>query len=79
MSINVNINIKPGQLVGIIGKVGSGKSTLLSSILGETTKFSGELKRRGSISFCPENPWLMNSTIKENIVFHNELNEEKYQ
>ena len=31
---DININIKPGQFVSIIGKVGSGKSSLLKSIIG---------------------------------------------
>lgn len=30
---NINIRIKPGQLIGMTGKVGSGKSGLLGVIL----------------------------------------------
>lgn len=32
---DVNINIKKGSLVAIIGKIGSGKSSLLKSLLGD--------------------------------------------
>jgi ABC-type lipoprotein export system ATPase subunit len=39
----ININIKPGSLVGIVGQVGCGKSTLLSAMLGETDKLSGDV------------------------------------
>jgi len=32
---NINLQIKKGELVIIIGKVGSGKSTLLSTLIGD--------------------------------------------
>ena len=32
---NVNVNVKAGALVAVVGSVGSGKSSLLSAILGE--------------------------------------------
>jgi len=32
---NINLKVKKGELVFIIGKVGSGKSTLLSTIIGD--------------------------------------------
>lgn len=34
---NINVHIKHGSLVAIVGAVGSGKSSLLSTILGEVT------------------------------------------
>ena len=37
----INIKIKPGALVAIIGPVGSGKSSLISAFLGEMYKLSG--------------------------------------
>jgi len=32
---NINLKVKKGELVFVIGKVGSGKSTLLSAIIGD--------------------------------------------
>ena len=40
---SVNLQIKEGSFVGIVGQVGCGKSTLLSAILGETEKLSGDV------------------------------------
>jgi ABC-type Mn2+/Zn2+ transport system ATPase subunit len=43
---NINLRVKDGQLVAIVGAVGSGKSSLLSAILGEMIKVSGKVKRK---------------------------------
>lgn len=32
---NINLSVKKGELVAIVGKVGSGKSSVLSALLGE--------------------------------------------
>ncbi len=39
----INLEVKKGQLVAIIGRVGSGKTSLLNAILGEISKVRGEL------------------------------------
>jgi len=41
---NVNLKLKAGELVYLIGKTGSGKSTLLKAIYGELKPKSGQLK-----------------------------------
>lgn len=38
---DININIKAGQFVAVVGTVGSGKSSLLGAILGEMEKIKG--------------------------------------
>jgi ABC-type lipoprotein export system ATPase subunit len=40
---SINVKIKPGSFVGIVGQVGCGKSTLLSAMLGETDKLGGRV------------------------------------
>ena len=40
---SINVKIKEGSFVGIVGQVGCGKSTLLSAILGETEKVAGDV------------------------------------
>ena len=47
---HVNMEVKQGEAVGIIGTNGSGKSTILKIITGVLTKTSGELKVNGRIS-----------------------------
>ena len=45
---SINLHIRPGQLVGIVGQVGAGKSSLLSCLLGEMEKACGSVKIRVS-------------------------------
>jgi len=47
----INMDIKPGTFVAIIGKVGSGKTTLLKSILKMVFKKSGSAKKNGVIGY----------------------------
>ncbi len=47
---NINLSIKKGEIVGLLGKNGAGKSTLLKVITGVLSKTSGELIVDGKIS-----------------------------
>lgn len=44
---DINFNIMPGEVVGIIGKNGAGKSTLLKILTGITPPSTGEIKMSG--------------------------------
>jgi ABC-type transport system involved in cytochrome bd biosynthesis fused ATPase/permease subunit len=50
--------------------VGSGKSTLLKAILGEIENISGtrQMRRGIKVAFCDQEPWLLDQSVKENIV-----------
>ena len=43
MTYSINLNIKPGQLVAVVGHVGAGKSSLISALLGEMEKMTGRV------------------------------------
>ncbi|WP_186646180.1 ABC transporter transmembrane domain-containing protein [Fluviispira vulneris] len=75
---NCNLNIISGELVIIVGSVGCGKTTLLNAILGEAIKINGKIKYNGKISYVPQVPWLINKTLKENILFKNDENFDRY-
>ncbi|RMZ95784.1 canalicular multispecific organic anion transporter 1 [Brachionus plicatilis] len=74
----INCEIPHQRLVAIVGKVGSGKSSILSSILGEMCKTEGNLNIDGSISYVPQQAWIQNATVRENIVFGNEFDHKYY-
>ncbi|ODV84224.1 hypothetical protein CANARDRAFT_8901 [[Candida] arabinofermentans NRRL YB-2248] len=66
---DVNFKANKGELNCIIGRVGSGKSSLMQAMLGDLHKTKGMVFTYGSIAYVSQIPWIMNGTIKENILF----------
>ena len=75
---DININIKKGSLVAVVGTVGSGKSSLISAILGDMNKMNGSVNVSGQIAYVPQQAWIQNMTLKNNILFDKEDQERKY-
>ncbi len=77
---DVSMDIMPGELTIIIGPVASGKSTLLKALLGEARMYAGsvEFTVPEEIAYCDQDAWLLNRTVKENILAYDEYNEELY-
>eukprot|EP01029_Cantina_marsupialis_P003080 TRINITY_DN1290_c0_g1_i7.p1 TRINITY_DN1290_c0_g1~~TRINITY_DN1290_c0_g1_i7.p1 ORF type:complete len:1228 (-),score=221.18 TRINITY_DN1290_c0_g1_i7:236-3691(-) len=73
---DINLNVKKGELLIIIGSVGSGKSSLLQALLGEMKQIDGSLNIHGSVAYLPQKPWILNDTIQNNIALGN-LDREK--
>lgn len=80
-NINLFIDNKDmkGKVIGIIGDTASGKSSLLNAIAGNITKTSGTRKIKGKISLCEQVPWMINGSIKENILFGLSFNKDRYE
>ncbi|CAM6030921.1 unnamed protein product [Sphagnum balticum] len=75
---NVDIEIKKGSLVAIVGMVGSGKSTLLASLLGEVPRVAGKVQVSGSIAYVAQTAWIQNGTIQDNILFGRPMDHRRY-
>ncbi|CAM5157939.1 unnamed protein product [Natator depressus] len=75
----VTLDIKPGCLVAVVGAVGSGKSSLVSAVLGEMENLKGHINIQGSVAYVPQQAWIQNTTLKDNILFGLELDEARYQ
>ena len=110
---NINLEVKRGEFVCIIGDTGAGKSSLLSAVIGdmifvpdaEIHAFGGldqqgdkdsfdQLRQRvlgpgftavkkpiqvsGSISYVEQTSWIQNKTIKDNVLFGQALDEQRY-
>merc|ERR1712226_750546 len=81
---DIDFKVKKGSCIAIIGKTGSGKTSLLNSLfnemyMSETDGANPLVKIKGSVSYLPQNAKLMSKTVKENILFYSEYNEEKYK
>ncbi|XP_026349643.2 ATP-binding cassette sub-family C member 2 [Ursus arctos] len=76
---DVNLDITPGQLVAVVGAVGSGKSSLMSAMLGEMENVHGHVTIKGTVAYVPQQSWIQNGTIKNNILFGSEFDEKRYQ
>lgn len=44
---NINLNLKDGQIIGLVGENGSGKTTLLRTLAGIERNYQGEVKING--------------------------------
>ena len=82
---DLNLNIKIGSKVGIIGKSGSGKSTFLDLFTGLLNPSKGKISVDGidikesikswqnNIAYVPQDIYLTDDTIKNNIALGNDL------
>lgn len=90
---NINLKIKEGKTLAILGRTGSGKTTLVNLILRMYNSPQGQLSIGGhdinriplrtlreSIGYVPQDNFLFSTTIRDNIAFSNvEMNMEKVE
>jgi ABC-type multidrug transport system fused ATPase/permease subunit len=75
-----NFEIRKGLLNVVVGPVGCGKSTLLNALLGEITIANGKVMVDDSpIAYCQQSPWLINASVKENILNQSPYDETWYK
>ncbi|KAF5287553.1 hypothetical protein FQA39_LY15882 [Lamprigera yunnana] len=76
---NLNLQIKRGTLVAVIGPVGSGKSSLLHAILKELPISMGSLEINGTVSYASQEPWLFPGNVRQNILFGQQWEKSRYR
>lgn len=74
---NINLEIKHGEFIVITGSIGSGKSSLLAAFNGDISMITGFIELSGEALLC-SNPWIQNTTVRENILFGLEYNRDRY-
>ncbi|KAM4742656.1 ATP-binding cassette sub-family C member 5 isoform 2-T3 [Anableps anableps] len=75
----ITLNVQKGQLLGVCGCVGSGKTSLISAILGQMTVLEGSVAVRGRMAYVAQQAWILNATLRDNILFGQEYQEDRYQ
>jgi len=79
----VDIEVRAGQLVALVGRVGSGKSAVLAALLGELDAAAGaegsEIDLHGRCAVCTQEPFIQNKTVRDNILFGQKFDAERYQ
>lgn len=75
---DIDITVEPGEIVGVVGLVGCGKSSLVNAMIGEMIKINGDIKYNGRLAYIAQNPWIMNGTLRENIIMNIPYDEKKY-
>ncbi|MCQ2799214.1 MAG: ABC transporter ATP-binding protein/permease [Bacilli bacterium] len=87
---NVSLTIKPGELIGVVGKIGSGKTSLATALLRLYNFKEGTLfidgvdlmkadieSLRENISYAPQDNFLFSDTIANNISFSSSAGNQK--
>lgn len=65
----ISFSAPKGHLVGVCGPVGSGKTSLLLAILGQMRLVNGQMARDGSCAFVSQQAWIINGTLRDNVLF----------
>ncbi|SCU78640.1 LAFA_0A07668g1_1 [Lachancea sp. 'fantastica'] len=91
---NLSLDFKVGQLNVVLGPTGSGKTSLLMGLLGEMDLIDGKVYTpcldaredliveadgmTNSVAYCSQAAWLLNDTVRNNILFSSPFNEARY-
>eukprot|EP00698_Gefionella_okellyi_P006037 TRINITY_DN1547_c0_g1_i4.p1 TRINITY_DN1547_c0_g1~~TRINITY_DN1547_c0_g1_i4.p1 ORF type:complete len:1227 (+),score=297.00 TRINITY_DN1547_c0_g1_i4:50-3682(+) len=76
---DLNIVAYPGDVVMVVGSVGSGKSAVVQGIMGDLECSTGDRYLAGRVGYVPQQAWIMNASLRENILFGLPYDEAKYE
>ncbi|XP_072734668.1 multidrug resistance-associated protein 1 isoform X3 [Ciconia boyciana] len=71
----IDLTVPQGSLLAVVGQVGAGKSSLLSALLGELEKMDGCVTMKGTTAYVPQQAWIQNASVEDNILFGKEMDE----
>eukprot|EP00303_Exanthemachrysis_gayraliae_P000900 CAMPEP_0205999878 /NCGR_PEP_ID=MMETSP1464-20131121/1128_1 /ASSEMBLY_ACC=CAM_ASM_001124 /TAXON_ID=119497 /ORGANISM="Exanthemachrysis gayraliae, Strain RCC1523" /LENGTH=94 /DNA_ID=CAMNT_0053373109 /DNA_START=19 /DNA_END=300 /DNA_ORIENTATION=- len=63
----------------VVGAVGSGKTSLVSALLGEMRMEAGTVTLNGSVSYVAQQAWILNATVRDNVLFFQPFDEARYR
>ncbi|TPX37470.1 hypothetical protein SmJEL517_g00565 [Synchytrium microbalum] len=74
---DLTMKLERGKLIGVIGDIASGRS-LLAALMGQLKRTKGSISKFGTIGYLPQEPWLVMSTLKDNVLFGCPFEQSKY-
>ena len=76
---DISLEVRAGELVAVVGQTGAGKSSLCAAMLGEMVQREGApLVAPRSAAYCAQTAWILNATVRENIVFGEAFDAARY-
>ena len=83
----INLTVEKEELVTMIGETGSGKTCLINCILQNLELLNSNNNEKEvkyynfspRISYASQDPWIMNGTIRDNIIFYGNYDEKRYK
>ncbi|KAF9348068.1 Multidrug resistance-associated protein 1 [Mortierella sp. NVP85] len=75
---DIDLKIPDGSLTAVVGRIGQGKSSLLNAIIGDIYKLKGTVTVYGTIAYVPQQAWIINATLRDNIVFGKPFDQQKF-
>lgn len=74
-----NLSVKKGEVLAVCGPVGSGKSVFINGIIEEMPSSNETIiKINGNVSYMAQNAFILNTTLRENILFGRPYDEVYY-
>ena len=76
---DVNLQLRPGEKVAVVGEMGSGKSSLLHLLLAELwAQGDSVLEVPRKAAYSGQTPHIIEGTLRDNVLFHSDMNRERY-
>jgi len=75
-----DFSVKKGEVLAVCGPVGSGKTCLINGVIDEIPSASQETEvvTSGSVAYVSQTPFILNTTLRENILFGRPFRQDVY-
>lgn len=67
VAVGLDLTVRPGEAVGVMGPSGIGKTTLAATIMGLIPPLGGELTTTGRIGYLAQDAHIFATTVAENV------------